>query len=106
MLLYTCLQLLTPVPATAAAAAYPAGARDTYLALLRGIIGCSGAQPDAELAAGSAMALASTSFQHPEYEQFEDLRNSMIEVSGLTLYHNAATPVDVLLSRRWKLWLH
>jgi hypothetical protein len=83
MLLYTCPQVLTRVAATAAAAAVPAGARDTYIVLLRGIIGCSGPQPDAELVDGSAMALTSTSYQHPEYESYEDLRNSMIEVSGL-----------------------
>jgi hypothetical protein len=59
----------------------PAGARDTYVALLRGIIGCSGPQPDAELADGSAMALASTSPQYLEYGPFQDLRNSMIQVS-------------------------
>ncbi|WIA17621.1 hypothetical protein OEZ86_014691 [Tetradesmus obliquus] len=55
------------------------GARGTYKALLRGIIGCSGAQPDAELADGSAMALASTSPQYPEYDPFLDLRNTMIQ---------------------------
>jgi hypothetical protein len=84
MLLYTFPQLLTRVAATAAAA-FPAGARDTYVVLLRGIIGCSGPQPDAELVDGSAMALTSTSFQHPEYKSYEDLRNSMIEVRALML---------------------
>jgi hypothetical protein len=61
-----------------------AGARRTYQVLLRGIIGCSGPQPDTQLADGAAMALASTSPQYPEYEPYQDLRNSMIQVKSLS----------------------
>lgn len=65
----------------------PAGARETYLTLMAGMIGCDGAVVSQLSPASSAMALEAISWQYQEYTSYEDLRNSLIEVCELTVQH-------------------